>query len=100
MLRGFFLGVHDYLIDCLYVFVSQVPCPKFLRMDYRDIPNRKYNKITCLEMAEHVGVKNFSSFLAQVLVQHLYLYRVDRCCTYVLRNWYCNCTVLIVAFFR
>lgn len=39
---------------------------KFLCMDYRDIPNTKYDKITCLEMAEHVGVKNFQSFLAQV----------------------------------
>ncbi len=46
---------------------KKVPCPNFLRMDYRDIPNTKYNKITCLEMAEHVGVKNFSKFLAQVL---------------------------------
>ncbi|CAG8533510.1 2726_t:CDS:2 [Diversispora eburnea] len=36
-------------------------------MDYRDIPSRpKYNKITCLEMAEHVGVRHFSTFLAQV----------------------------------
>jgi cyclopropane fatty-acyl-phospholipid synthase-like methyltransferase len=38
--------------------------------DYREIPNKsgnkKYDKITCLEMAEHVGVKNFSSFLCQV----------------------------------
>lgn len=39
--------------------------------DYRDAPpsskpNGKYDKITCLEMAEHVGVKNFSKFLQQV----------------------------------
>jgi cyclopropane fatty-acyl-phospholipid synthase-like methyltransferase len=38
--------------------------------DYRDIPsksgNKKYDKITCLEMAEHVGVKNFQTFLLQV----------------------------------
>jgi len=38
--------------------------------DYRLIPskngNKKYDKITCLEMAEHVGVKNFTSFLLQV----------------------------------
>src|SRR5690606_17065809 len=27
--------------------------------DYRNIPTAKYDKITCLEMAEHVGVKNF-----------------------------------------
>jgi cyclopropane fatty-acyl-phospholipid synthase-like methyltransferase len=35
-------------------------------MDYRDIPMTKYNKITCLEMAEHVGVKNFPAFMKQV----------------------------------
>jgi len=37
-----------------------------LRMDYRDIPkDKKYNKISCLEMAEHVGVKNFRKFMRQ-----------------------------------
>ena len=41
---------------------------KILCMDYRDIPvpPGKYNKITCLEMAEHVGVRLFTSFLRQV----------------------------------
>jgi sphingolipid C9-methyltransferase len=41
---------------------------KILCMDYRDIPvpEGRYNKITCLEMAEHVGVRLFSSFLRQV----------------------------------
>jgi cyclopropane fatty-acyl-phospholipid synthase-like methyltransferase len=34
--------------------------------DYRNIPMAKYDKITCLEMAEHVGVKNFQRFLLQV----------------------------------
>ena len=37
--------------------------------DYRDIPTNvgvKYNKISCIEMAEHVGVKNFQTFLYQV----------------------------------
>ena len=34
--------------------------------DYRNIPTAKYDKITCLEMAEHVGVKNFQKFLLQV----------------------------------
>jgi hypothetical protein len=39
--------------------------------DYRDIPvstapnGVKYNKITCLEMAEHVGVRRFNQFLLQ-----------------------------------
>lgn len=39
-----------------------------LCMDYRDIPVPAggYHKITCLEMAEHVGVRHFGSFLAQV----------------------------------
>ena len=41
---------------------------RILCMDYRDIPAAAggYNKITCLEMAEHVGVKYFSTFLKQV----------------------------------
>jgi len=38
---------------------------RILRMDYRDIPKKKYNKISCLEMAEHVGVKNFRKFMKQ-----------------------------------
>ena len=38
----------------------------FLCQDYRDIQQRKFDKITCLEMAEHVGVLKFQSFLAQV----------------------------------
>jgi len=42
-----------------------------LCMDYRDIPTTpassgKYHKITCLEMAEHVGIKYFQSFMRQV----------------------------------
>jgi cyclopropane fatty-acyl-phospholipid synthase-like methyltransferase len=41
---------------------------KVLCMDYRDIPvpEGRYNKITCLEMAEHVGVRHLSSFFKQV----------------------------------
>merc|ERR1719487_3220682 len=35
-------------------------------MDYRDIPAQKWDKISCLEMAEHVGVRKFSGFLDQV----------------------------------
>ena len=37
--------------------------------DYRDIPTNigvRYNKISCVEMSEHVGVKNFLAFLQQV----------------------------------
>ncbi|KAJ3219847.1 hypothetical protein HDU67_009035 [Dinochytrium kinnereticum] len=37
-----------------------------LCMDYRDIPRQKFDKITCLEMAEHVGVRKFQEFLLQV----------------------------------
>jgi len=41
---------------------------KILCMDYRDTPvvEGGYNKITCLEMAEHVGVRHFGTFLRQV----------------------------------
>jgi len=41
---------------------------RILCMDYRDIPvpSGGYNKITCLEMAEHVGVRHFGSFCKQV----------------------------------
>jgi len=38
--------------------------------DYRNIPKhnggKKYDKITCVEMAEHVGIKNFQPFLRHV----------------------------------
>ena len=37
-----------------------------LKLDYRDIPKQKFNKITCVEMAEHVGVKNFNKFMKQI----------------------------------
>lgn len=39
-----------------------------LCMDYRDtpVPEGGYDKITCLEMAEHVGVRHFGKFLKQV----------------------------------
>lgn len=41
---------------------------RILCMDYRDIPvpDGGYNKITCLEMAEHVGVRHLSAFCSQV----------------------------------
>ena len=41
---------------------------KILCMDYRDIPVPQggYKKITCLEMAEHVGIRHFSTFSTQV----------------------------------
>lgn len=34
--------------------------------DYRNVSEGKYDKITCVEMAEHVGIKNFQKFLLQV----------------------------------
>ncbi|KAK9366265.1 S-adenosyl-L-methionine-dependent methyltransferase [Lipomyces kononenkoae] len=42
---------------------------KILCLDYRDTPlpsSGKYNKISCLEMAEHVGVRKLQSFFTQV----------------------------------
>ncbi|MFT5646394.1 MAG: cyclopropane fatty-acyl-phospholipid synthase-like methyltransferase [Aureispira sp.] len=39
---------------------------RILTIDYRDIPQRKYDKISCLEMAEHVGVKYFQKFMEQI----------------------------------
>ncbi len=39
---------------------------RVLRMDYRSIPAAKYDKISCLEMAEHVGVKYFQRFMKQI----------------------------------
>ena len=39
---------------------------KIIVDDYRNLPVKKWDKITCLEMAEHVGIKNFQKFLLQV----------------------------------
>jgi cyclopropane fatty-acyl-phospholipid synthase-like methyltransferase len=39
---------------------------RILTLDYRDIPPGPYDKISCLEMAEHVGMKNFQSFMEQI----------------------------------
>jgi len=39
----------------------------FKCIDYRDLDKKeKYDVITCLEMAEHVGIKNYQAFLRQV----------------------------------
>jgi cyclopropane fatty-acyl-phospholipid synthase-like methyltransferase len=40
---------------------------RILCLDYRDIPAKKYDKISSLEMVEHVGVKNLQSFYEQVM---------------------------------
>lgn len=40
---------------------------RILRMDYRDIPKgRKWDKITCLEMGEHVGIRKFKGFIKMI----------------------------------
>lgn len=36
-----------------------------LVMDYRDIPDRKFNKISQLEMGEHVGIRRLTTFFRQ-----------------------------------
>ncbi|SPJ87011.1 related to cyclopropane-fatty-acyl-phospholipid synthase [Fusarium torulosum] len=38
---------------------------RLLCSDYRDIPAQKFNKITQLEMAEHVGVRRLTGFFRQ-----------------------------------
>ncbi|KAF4978545.1 hypothetical protein FZEAL_5078 [Fusarium zealandicum] len=38
---------------------------RILCSDYRDIPETKFNKITQLEMAEHVGVRRLTTFFRQ-----------------------------------
>ncbi|KAF9887702.1 hypothetical protein FE257_009655 [Aspergillus nanangensis] len=38
---------------------------RILCMDYRDIPRTKYDKITQLEMGEHVGIKKLTGFFRQ-----------------------------------
>ncbi|KAJ1910822.1 hypothetical protein IWQ60_010448 [Tieghemiomyces parasiticus] len=40
---------------------------RLICQDYRDITRRpRFNKISCLEMAEHVGIRKFQDFLLQV----------------------------------
>ena len=39
---------------------------KILCMDYRDIPKSTYTKITCIEMGEHVGIRNFAGFMQRI----------------------------------
>lgn len=43
-------------ISKYYVWIAVIP----------PVPAGKYNKIDCLEMAEHVGVRNFGKFFKQV----------------------------------
>jgi cyclopropane fatty-acyl-phospholipid synthase-like methyltransferase len=39
---------------------------RILTMDYRSIPAERWNKITVLEMAEHVGIRKFQKFMRQL----------------------------------
>jgi len=39
---------------------------RILTLDYREIPAATYDKISVLEMAEHVGIKHFQKFLRQL----------------------------------
>ncbi|KAF9022553.1 sphingolipid C9-methyltransferase [Hymenopellis radicata] len=41
---------------------------RILNCDYRDIPkvSGSFDKISCLEMAEHVGIRRYSQFLSEV----------------------------------
>jgi len=40
---------------------------RILRKDYRDIPEgQKWNRISCLEMGEHVGVRKFKGFIQMI----------------------------------
>jgi len=41
---------------------------RILCKDYREIPHEKgyFNKISCLEMAEHVGIRRYGTFLSEV----------------------------------
>jgi len=53
---------HEEKVKAEKVENSQMWC-----LDYRDIPkNKKYDKISCLEMSEHVGVWKYKSFVKQV----------------------------------
>lgn len=45
---------------------SKIVCCDYRDSPQSDKPNGKYDKITCLEMAEHVGIRRFGTFLSQV----------------------------------
>ncbi|KAI8814836.1 S-adenosyl-L-methionine-dependent methyltransferase [Cladochytrium replicatum] len=39
---------------------------RILCMDYRDMPIEKFDKISCVEMSEHVGILRYQTFLRQL----------------------------------
>ncbi|KAJ7048541.1 sphingolipid C9-methyltransferase [Mycena amicta] len=63
------VGLHPLLLN-LHLIPNQIPADKarILCCDYREIPHGAgiYDKIVSLEMAEHVGVRRYSTFLAQM----------------------------------
>ncbi|KDR79101.1 hypothetical protein GALMADRAFT_242965 [Galerina marginata CBS 339.88] len=66
---GVTLGRNQTKFGTERIAKNGVPSDKarILCCDYREIPTgTKYNKIVSLEMAEHVGVRRYSQFLAEV----------------------------------
>lgn len=48
---------------------SHNPGPDFIISDYRDMPedpSNKFQAISCIEMAEHVGLENFQKYMAKI----------------------------------
>eukprot|EP01080_Neovahlkampfia_damariscottae_P004216 gene4216-7553_t len=45
---------------------DKVEGAELLLMDYREIPQKKYDKISCVEMSEHVGILKYRAFMKQV----------------------------------
>lgn len=56
---------HDWAMDQIRKHGVQDKA-RVWRMDYRDIPKVKFDKITCLEMGEHVGIRKFQTFINQI----------------------------------
>jgi cyclopropane-fatty-acyl-phospholipid synthase len=54
-----------YATDALRTAGITAEQSNILCMDYRDIPKQKFNKISQLEMGEHVGVKKLTTFFRQ-----------------------------------
>ena len=45
------------------------PGPEYVISDYRDMPEdeeKKFHAISCIEMAEHVGLENFQGYMSKV----------------------------------
>tara|TARA_Y100000389_G_scaffold201457_1_gene244230 strand:+ start:2261 stop:3616 length:1356 start_codon:yes stop_codon:yes gene_type:complete len=47
--------------------VSKMSTPvNYVVSDVRDMEYQRYKKISCLEMAEHIGIRNFSPFISMI----------------------------------